>query len=73
MTLNSEEARTMRSDRSCALWFGYNEGSLQDIVFQLIQKANASGWVEKLICAARNNNPGNPKLKDIAEELLPNN
>jgi len=48
------------------------EGSLQDIVFKLIQTANAQGWVEDLVRAARNSNPGNPLLKAIVEELLPN-
>ena len=48
------------------------EGSLQDIVFKLIQTATSQGWVEDLVRAARNSNPGNPLLKAIAEGLLPN-
>ncbi|MBW4599848.1 MAG: hypothetical protein KME29_09585 [Calothrix sp. FI2-JRJ7] len=48
------------------------EGSLQEIVFKLIQSANSQGWVEELIRAACNENPGNIKLKSIAEDLLPN-
>jgi hypothetical protein len=45
------------------------EGSLQDIVFKLIQTANSQGWIEDLVCAACNSNPGNPRLRAIAEEL----
>ncbi|MEH2061358.1 MAG: effector-associated domain EAD1-containing protein [Nostoc sp.] len=48
------------------------EGSLQDIVFKLIQTANSQGWVENLVDAACNSNPGNPQLRTIAEGLLPN-
>ncbi|MBO3461222.1 AAA-like domain-containing protein [Aetokthonos hydrillicola Thurmond2011] len=42
------------------------EGSLQDIVFKLIQAANAQGWVEDLVCAARESNPGNTTLQNVA-------
>jgi hypothetical protein len=45
------------------------EGSLQDIVFKLIQAANAEGWVNDLVRAARDSNSGNPQLKAIAEGL----
>ncbi len=45
------------------------EGSLQDIVFDLIKTANAQGWVEDLVRAARNSNPGNERLRAIAEGL----
>jgi Effector-associated domain 1/CHAT domain len=48
------------------------EGSLQDIVFKLIQTANSEGWVEDLVNAARNSNPGNLRLKVIAEGIVPN-
>ncbi|MDZ8083843.1 MAG: effector-associated domain EAD1-containing protein [Nostoc sp. DcaGUA01] len=48
------------------------EGSLQDIVFKLIQTANSQGWIEDLVRAACASNPGNPKLRDIARGLLPN-
>ncbi|AFZ15572.1 hypothetical protein Cri9333_4802 (plasmid) [Crinalium epipsammum PCC 9333] len=48
------------------------EGSLQDIVFKLIQTANSQGWVEDLVRAACDSNPGNPTLKAIAETLLSN-
>lgn len=47
-------------------------GSLQEIVFRLIRTAEAEGWFEQLIIAARNFNPGNRLLKAIAEELLSN-
>lgn len=36
--LNSGKARTMRSDRSCALWFGYIDGHLP-LERRLCQKA----------------------------------
>jgi hypothetical protein len=48
------------------------EGSLQDIVFKLIQTANSQGWVEDLVRAACDSNPGNPRLRAIAEGILPN-
>lgn len=48
------------------------EGSLQDIVFKLIQTAEAQGWVEDLVRAACDSNPGNPRLSAIARGLLPN-
>jgi ABC-type branched-subunit amino acid transport system substrate-binding protein len=46
------------------------EGSLEDVVYKLIQTANAQGWVEDLVRAACNDNPGNLKLKAITQELL---
>jgi Effector-associated domain 1/CHAT domain len=48
------------------------EGCLQDIVFKLIQAAISQGWVEDLVRAACDDNPGNKKLKAIAKELLLN-
>jgi predicted NACHT family NTPase len=48
------------------------EGSLQDIVFQLVQTANSQGWIEDLIDAAHKLNPRNLRLKAIAQEYLPN-
>ncbi len=46
------------------------EGSLQDIVFKLIQTADSQGWVEALIRVAYKENSGNPILQPIAQELL---
>ncbi len=46
------------------------EGSLQEIVFKLIQTAEAQGWVEDLVRAGRQSNSGNLLLRDIAQELL---
>ncbi|NEO43364.1 MAG: NACHT domain-containing protein [Moorea sp. SIO4A3] len=40
--------------------------NLNEIVFNLIQTAEAEGWVDKLIYAARRANPGSPSLKDKA-------
>ncbi|MBD2341518.1 CHAT domain-containing protein [Calothrix sp. FACHB-156] len=48
------------------------EGSLQDVVFKLIQTANAEGWVKDLLRGARNSNPGNQKLRAIAEGIVLN-
>jgi hypothetical protein len=41
------------------------EGSLEDIVFKLIQTANSQGWVEDLVRAARKSNPKNRRLRDL--------
>jgi hypothetical protein len=40
-------------------------GSLQEIIFKIIQIAEAQGWILDLIRAAQQSNPGNPKLKAI--------
>lgn len=48
------------------------EGSLQGIVFTLIQTANSNGWVEDLVSAAYRFNPGNLLLKSIQQEFLTN-
>lgn len=42
---------------------------LQEIVFELIENAEAYGWENELISAARSYNPGNLKLSAFAEEL----
>ncbi|MUG99360.1 hypothetical protein F7734_46570 [Scytonema sp. UIC 10036] len=60
------------------LWFGLNKnldaiaggGNLEDIVFNLIITAASEGWVEDLIRAAIQKNPGNSNLRNIAQELL---
>jgi hypothetical protein len=49
------------------------EGSLQEIVFKLIQTADSQGWLLELVRAARQLNPGNQVLFKIAIELLPVN
>ena len=46
--------------------------NLEDVVFNLIKKAEAENWVENLISAARKSNSDNQLLKDIAAELLSN-
>ncbi|BAZ47576.1 GUN4 domain protein [Nostoc sp. NIES-4103] len=48
------------------------EGSLQDIIFKLIQTANSQGWIEDLVRAACKSNPRNPRLRAIVEELFTN-
>ncbi len=37
------------------------EGNLQEVVFKLIQTADAQGWIKDLVRSACNINPGNPK------------
>ncbi len=44
-------------------------GDLKEIVFKLIQAAEAEGWTDKLIAGARESNPGNPKLFAFAQEF----
>jgi internalin A len=46
------------------------DSNLQEIVFKLMQTAEAQGWLQKLIGAARNANSGNSQLNAIAQELL---
>lgn len=43
--------------------------SLRDIVFNLIEKAEADGWTTSLICAARESNPGNPILLAFSQQF----
>jgi hypothetical protein len=46
--------------------------NLQEVVFDLINTAESQGWLEDLIRAAIESNPGNPDLQVIAEELSSN-
>jgi hypothetical protein len=57
------------------LWFGLGK-QLEDItlgedfeqvVFQLVQRADSEGWVDELVLAARTANPGNVALREFAE------
>jgi hypothetical protein len=41
------------------------DSNLQEITFKLIQAAEAEGWVEDLVRAARTSNPGNLNLQSI--------
>ncbi len=43
--------------------------NLNNAVFDLIQTAEAEGWVEELVYAARDSNPGNGQLRALAEQL----
>ena len=45
---------------------------LREVIFKLIEIAEAENWIDSLIFAARKSNPGNSLLKAIAEELLAN-
>ena len=40
-------------------------GNLESIVFELIQTAEAQGWLEELCLGAKRENPDSPYLKDI--------
>jgi hypothetical protein len=42
---------------------------LRMAVFKLIRKAQAEGTVERLVLAARNANPGNPKLLELSQKF----
>ena len=44
-------------------------GNLQEIIFKIIQTAEAEGWIQQLIRAAYTANPGNSKLRAIAQAL----
>ena len=44
--------------------------NLEQIVYNLIKRAEAENWFEDLIDAARRENPGNPKLKHTAKKIL---
>ena len=43
-------------------------GSLNEVVFQLIQAGEAEGWTAELLAGAREANPGNPLLLEFAQE-----
>lgn len=42
--------------------------NLTEVVFELIQAAEAEGWTAELLASARQANPGNPQLLEFAEE-----
>ena len=46
------------------------EGGLEDKIFNLLKKAITENWIQELINAARNSNPGNPLLKAFSPEYL---
>ncbi|MDF5725449.1 MAG: effector-associated domain EAD1-containing protein [Rhizonema sp. PD37] len=48
------------------------EGSLENIVFTLINTANSQGWIDDLVQGACKSNPGNQFLKTTAQGLLSN-
>jgi Effector-associated domain 1/CHAT domain len=47
------------------------EGRLNDIVFELIKETERCNLTEKLVRAAREENPGDEELKAVEEELFP--
>ncbi|KYC42143.1 signal transduction protein [Scytonema hofmannii PCC 7110] len=46
------------------------DSNLQTVIYQLIQIAQAQGWLVDLVQAARKENSGNSELAAIAQELL---
>jgi hypothetical protein len=42
---------------------------LREIVFRLIAAAEAEGWTDRLLLAARESNPGNPQLLAFAQQF----
>ena len=42
---------------------------IQQIAFEIVGVANAEGWVAQLIVAARESQPGNPKLLKLCEDF----
>lgn len=44
--------------------------NLEEIVFKLIETADAEGWVYNLVVAARESNPGNSLLIQVAQDLI---
>lgn len=47
----------------------YTDGNLSKVVTELIEWAEANGNAEKLLTAAREVNPGNPKLRSFDEQM----
>jgi hypothetical protein len=43
--------------------------NLNDVVWELIQTSEAEGWTARLVAGARESNPGNPLLAEVASEL----
>ena len=69
-TISLERMLSFELDKNLIAIAG--EGSLQDIVFKLIQTANSQGWIEDLVRAALKSNPRNPRLRAIAQEFITN-
>jgi len=46
-----------------------DEGDLKDIIFKLIQTAEAEGWAEDLVCAAYNDKSGNQGLQRFIQKI----
>ncbi|WP_424103285.1 effector-associated domain EAD1-containing protein [Moorena producens] len=44
--------------------------NLKEVVFNLIQRAEAENWIKDLVSGARKSNPRNKRLHDIAAELF---
>jgi hypothetical protein len=57
----------IRCDRSLAEIS--EQPNLNDVVWELIRTTEAEGWTAKLLAGAREANPGNPVLAEVASEL----
>jgi hypothetical protein len=44
-------------------------GNMRELVFELIQAAEAEGWTAELLASARETNPGNQQLLEFAREI----
>ena len=42
-------------------------GNYESIVYEVIRAADAEGWLDRLIVAARRSRPAHPGLRDLAE------
>ena len=49
-----------------------SDGNLQNMIFELVQTAEAEGWIEDLITGAREANPHNSNLLEVSEKIKPN-
>src|SRR5689334_16391566 len=59
---------TMRLNRNLAALA--KEGGLEDVAFELIERAESEGWLEELVTGAMAANPGNELLREVGAETL---
>ena len=48
----------------------FAEGSLREVVSQLLDEVGSRGWGKKVLREARSARPDNPKLREVTERLL---
>lgn len=66
-TYNSLKRMLRNADKSLESLVG--TGALDDVVPDLIDKAEEQGWLQELLDKATEENPGNPKLKAFKQSL----